>query len=71
MICVKDPNTAIPKGTILAILITALSYAVVAIICAGTTQRSATGCPPSNGNSTCIPQNETFGSYYDEQVFDT
>lgn len=67
-ILLKDPNSAIPKGTILAILITSISYAVIAIICAGTTQRSASGCLSTEKNSTCVPKNETYGSYYDEQV---
>ena len=63
----QDPCAAIPKGTILAIVITSISYAVIAIICAGTTQRVATGCV-GGINSTCVPKNETYGSYYDYQV---
>lgn len=36
----QDPNSAIPKGTILAIIITSISYAVVAIICGATMKRA-------------------------------
>lgn len=38
----KDPNKAIPKGTILAIIICSVSYAAVAIICAATVARAGT-----------------------------
>ena len=71
----QNPSKAIPKGTILAIIITTFSYAVVAIIFAGTTKRTATGYPPDfygygqfYNNSSCIPVEETYGSYYDYQV---
>lgn len=37
---IQDPNSAIPKGTILAICITSLSYAIVAIICGATMKRA-------------------------------
>ncbi len=36
----QDPNSAIPKGTILAICITSVSYAIVAIICGATMKRA-------------------------------
>ena len=69
--CIKDPNDAIPKGTILAIIITSISYAIVAIICAGTTKREATGNVADLQNGTyldCVHNNCTYGSYNDYQV---
>ncbi|KAK5650631.1 hypothetical protein RI129_001660 [Pyrocoelia pectoralis] len=39
----KDPQTAIPKGTLLAILLTTFSYIFIAIICGFTVVRDATG----------------------------
>lgn len=44
----QDPNSAIPKGTILAICITSVSYAIVAIICGATMKRA--------GNNIYIPK---------------
>lgn len=43
---IQDPNSAIPKGTILAICITSLSYAIVAIICGATMKRAGEILPP-------------------------
>jgi solute carrier family 12 sodium/potassium/chloride transporter 2 len=40
---VKDPQNAIPKGTMLAIFITSLTYIGFAIICGATMMRQATG----------------------------
>ncbi|XP_057378001.1 bumetanide-sensitive sodium-(potassium)-chloride cotransporter-like isoform X1 [Daphnia carinata] len=71
----KDPNTAIPKGTILAIIICSISYAGVAIICAATMARQATGnvmdlvngthlnCTSSVNGTDC-----RSGLYYDYQA---
>ncbi|XP_024870405.1 bumetanide-sensitive sodium-(potassium)-chloride cotransporter [Temnothorax curvispinosus] len=39
----KDPQTAIPKGTLLAILLTSLSYLMMAIMVGGTVMRDASG----------------------------
>ncbi|XP_011267934.2 bumetanide-sensitive sodium-(potassium)-chloride cotransporter [Camponotus floridanus] len=39
----KDPQTAIPKGTLLAILLTSLSYLIIAIIVGSTVMRDASG----------------------------
>ncbi|KYM89879.1 Bumetanide-sensitive sodium-(potassium)-chloride cotransporter [Atta colombica] len=39
----KDPQTAIPKGTLLAIFLTSLSYLMMAIMVGGTVMRDATG----------------------------
>ncbi|XP_011171411.1 bumetanide-sensitive sodium-(potassium)-chloride cotransporter [Solenopsis invicta] len=39
----KDPQTAIPKGTLLAILLTSLSYLLMAIMIGGSVMRDATG----------------------------
>ncbi|KYM96976.1 Bumetanide-sensitive sodium-(potassium)-chloride cotransporter [Cyphomyrmex costatus] len=39
----KDPQIAIPKGTLLAILLTSLSYLMMAIMVGGTVMRDATG----------------------------
>ncbi|KAH0951482.1 hypothetical protein HN011_002827 [Eciton burchellii] len=39
----KDPQTAIPKGTLLAILLTSLSYLVMAIMVGATVMRDASG----------------------------
>ncbi|XP_046651512.1 solute carrier family 12 member 3-like isoform X1 [Daphnia pulicaria] len=71
----KNPNSAIPKGTILAIIICSISYAGVAIICAATVARQATGrvmdlangtylnCTAAGNSSDC-----TSGLYYDYQA---
>nr|CAH0112221.1 unnamed protein product [Daphnia galeata] len=71
----KNPNSAIPKGTIWAIIICSISYAGVAIICAATVARQATGrvmdlangtylnCTTSANSSDC-----TSGLYYDYQA---
>lgn len=39
----QDPQTAIPKGTLLAILLTSLSYLVMAFMVGGTVMRDASG----------------------------
>ncbi|KZC10308.1 Bumetanide-sensitive sodium-(potassium)-chloride cotransporter [Dufourea novaeangliae] len=39
----KDPQTAIPKGTLLAILLTTISYFVMAFMVGGTVMRDASG----------------------------
>lgn len=67
----KDPSDAIPKGTIWAIISTSISYAIVAIVCAATTKRQATGSVEDFHNGTflnCGPTNCTYGSYNDYQL---
>ena len=39
----KDPASSIPKGTLLALLISAISYAVFVIFAGGAAARDATG----------------------------
>ncbi|XP_046634344.1 bumetanide-sensitive sodium-(potassium)-chloride cotransporter-like isoform X2 [Daphnia pulicaria] len=67
----KDPSAAIPKGTIWAIIATSISYAIVAIVCAATTVRQATGSIADFRNGTyldCVSKNCTYGSYNDYQL---
>ncbi|XP_059352273.1 bumetanide-sensitive sodium-(potassium)-chloride cotransporter-like isoform X2 [Daphnia carinata] len=67
----KDPNKAIPKGTILAIIICSISYAGVAIICAATVVRAATGNVEDLHNGTnlnCTINECNYGLYYDYQA---
>ncbi|XP_032780017.2 bumetanide-sensitive sodium-(potassium)-chloride cotransporter isoform X2 [Daphnia magna] len=67
----KDPNKAIPKGTILAIIICSISYAGVAIICAATVARAATGIVEDLNNGTnlnCTINECNYGLYYDYQA---
>ncbi|KRT82772.1 Amino acid permease, partial [Oryctes borbonicus] len=54
----KDPQKAIPKGTILAIFITTFSYLLLAFIVGFTMMRDATGIIPAVINSTEF-RNET------------
>ncbi|XP_046651527.1 bumetanide-sensitive sodium-(potassium)-chloride cotransporter-like isoform X2 [Daphnia pulicaria] len=71
----KNPNSAIPKGTILAIIICSSVYAGVAIICAATMTREATGVVIDLTNMTYLENvflvNSTennFGLYHDYQA---
>ncbi|XP_046450809.1 solute carrier family 12 member 3-like [Daphnia pulex] len=72
----RNPNTAIPKGTILAIIICSISYAGIAIICAATMARQATGSvlDLANGislNCTFSAENRSnckSGLYHDYQA---
>ncbi|NXE18701.1 S12A1 protein, partial [Ardeotis kori] len=54
----KDPQSAIPKGTMLAILITTIAYIAVAICAASCVVRDATG----NINDTVVPGMSCNGS---------
>ncbi|NWU61917.1 S12A1 protein, partial [Pterocles burchelli] len=54
----KDPQGAIPKGTMLAILITTIAYIAVAICAASSVVRDATG----NINDTVVPGMSCNGS---------
>ncbi|XP_046634308.1 bumetanide-sensitive sodium-(potassium)-chloride cotransporter-like [Daphnia pulicaria] len=53
----KDPSVAIPKGTLLAIAVTSVSYIIFAIIAGATVLRDATGIP-SNYNNTVATIND-------------
>ncbi|EFX62925.1 hypothetical protein DAPPUDRAFT_67555, partial [Daphnia pulex] len=68
----KNPNKAIPKGTILAIIFCSMSYAGIAIICAATVSRAATGIVEDLQNGTNLNCNDThpciYGLSYDYQV---
>ncbi|XP_050296584.1 bumetanide-sensitive sodium-(potassium)-chloride cotransporter [Anthonomus grandis grandis] len=68
----KDPQTSIPKGTILAILITTMSYIIMAIFAGSTVMRDASGNVEDYllGNLTdCIP-NCTYGLQNSFQVIE-
>nr|CAH0110870.1 unnamed protein product [Daphnia galeata] len=60
----KNPNKAIPKGTILAIIICSMSYVGIAIICAATVTRAATGIVEELHNGTNLNCNDTNGCNY-------
>ncbi|XP_057374572.1 LOW QUALITY PROTEIN: bumetanide-sensitive sodium-(potassium)-chloride cotransporter-like [Daphnia carinata] len=67
----KNPNKAIPKGTILSIIICSISYAIVAIICAATVARRATGIVEDLHNGTnlnCTINECNYGLYHDYQA---
>lgn len=58
----RDPQTAIPKGTLLAIFITTLSYVIIAIVVGATVARDATGNIEDVINGTLMTVNCTLGS---------
>nr|CAI5860667.1 unnamed protein product [Callosobruchus analis] len=70
----KDPQKAIPKGTILAILITALSYILMAVVAGCTVVRDATGNVSDYVNVTsenwpvCEPGECKYGLHNNFQV---
>ncbi|XP_057373614.1 bumetanide-sensitive sodium-(potassium)-chloride cotransporter-like isoform X1 [Daphnia carinata] len=71
----KNPNSAIPKGTILAIILCSVVYAGVAIICGATMVRQATGSVIDLANGTSLHcstllngTNCTSGLNYDYQA---
>ena len=70
----KDPSVAVPKGTLLAIIVTTISYVALCWLLGGSVARDASGIVPMiingtlmNPNSTCTANCE-FGSIYDLQV---
>ncbi|ERL92941.1 hypothetical protein D910_10246 [Dendroctonus ponderosae] len=68
----KDPQSAIPKGTLLAVLITTISYILMAVFAGSTVLRDASGNITDylNGNiSSCIP-NCTYGLQNNFQVIE-
>lgn len=67
----KDPQTAIPKGTILAIFITTSSYMLMALIVGFTVLRDATGNVDDYLNGTftnCTVGSCLYGSHNSFQV---
>lgn len=67
----QDPQTAIPKGTLLAIFLTTLSYLLIAIICGATVLRNASGNVEDLLNDTltsCLPENCYYGLHNNFQV---
>ncbi|CAN8005615.1 unnamed protein product [Ixodes hexagonus] len=70
-----NPQTAIPKGTYLAIIVTTISYMVFAAIAGAVTLREATGIPPINGTmedirNCTITGGCEYGLLYDSQVME-
>lgn len=71
-----DPQTAIPKGTYLAIIITTISYVFFAIVCGCVTVRQANGLELVNGTTFEDVRNCTltdgcqYGLLYDSQVME-
>ncbi|XP_017777968.1 PREDICTED: solute carrier family 12 member 2 [Nicrophorus vespilloides] len=69
----RDPQSAIPKGTILAIAVTTFSYIVMAIVCGFTVVRDATGNIEDFFNGTfrdCAPGECLYGSQNSFQVIE-
>ncbi|CAH1106034.1 unnamed protein product [Psylliodes chrysocephalus] len=67
----KDPQTAIPKGTLLSILITTITYILMAIVAGCTVLRDATGNPFDYINGSwpiCPPGHCRFGLHNDFQA---
>lgn len=72
----KDPSVAIPKGTLLAIAVTSISYIIFAIIAGATVLRDATGIPTDyNDTATlnnyielCLEQDCEWGLHNSFQV---
>ncbi|CAN8029665.1 unnamed protein product [Ixodes persulcatus] len=70
-----DPQTAIPKGTYLAIIVTTISYMIFAAMAGSVTLREATGIPPINGTmedirNCTITGGCEYGLLYDSQVME-
>ncbi|XP_058454555.1 bumetanide-sensitive sodium-(potassium)-chloride cotransporter isoform X2 [Malaya genurostris] len=71
----KDPSKAIPKGTILAIVSTSLSYVAMAIMAGATVVRDATGNVTDLANDSwafadCAPEECHFGLHNSFQVME-
>lgn len=67
----QDPQTAIPKGSLLAILLTSLSYLLMAVVAGCTVLRDATGNATDyiNGSwPTCEPNGCKYGLMNNFQV---
>lgn len=59
----KDPSSAIPKGTLLSLLISMISYIVTAVLSGSAAVRSATG----NSTEFCLKDCH-YGLYYDFSI---
>ncbi|XP_065077577.1 solute carrier family 12 member 1 isoform X1 [Ochlerotatus camptorhynchus] len=71
----KDPSKAIPKGTILAIILTTISYIAMAIMAGATVTRDATGnlTDIANGSwafADCAPEQCEYGLHNSFQVME-
>ncbi|XP_030372574.1 bumetanide-sensitive sodium-(potassium)-chloride cotransporter isoform X2 [Scaptodrosophila lebanonensis] len=71
----KDPQKSIPKGTILAIIITTGTYLLMVLICGGTVARDATGniTDVVNGSFAfldCLPGECDYGLHNSFQVIE-
>nr|XP_022904226.1 bumetanide-sensitive sodium-(potassium)-chloride cotransporter [Onthophagus taurus] len=73
----RDPQKAIPKGTLLSILLTSLSYILIAIVCGFTVMRENIVCENSTGVAEMILDNFTqngtchvYGSHHSFQVIE-
>lgn len=70
-IILQDPSTAIPKGTLLSILITITSYIVLIVVPGAVHLREASGNLDELQNGTyfnCSFRNCTQGLYHNENV---
>ncbi|XP_077555493.1 sodium chloride cotransporter 69 [Haemaphysalis longicornis] len=72
-----DPQTAIPKGTYLAIIVTTISYVFFAAVAGSVTVREANGLPLENGtthadvrNCSLVEQGCEYGLLFDSQVME-
>ncbi|KAL9698244.1 hypothetical protein quinque_001685 [Culex quinquefasciatus] len=71
----KDPSKAIPKGTILAIILTSISYVGMAIMAGATVLRDATGNVTDMANGSwafaeCAPEECEYGLHNSFQVME-
>ncbi|XP_062565684.1 bumetanide-sensitive sodium-(potassium)-chloride cotransporter isoform X2 [Armigeres subalbatus] len=71
----KDPSKAIPKGTILAIVLTSLSYVTMAVMAGATVVRDATGNVTDMANGSwafaeCAPEECKYGLHNSFQVME-
>ncbi|XP_057664509.1 bumetanide-sensitive sodium-(potassium)-chloride cotransporter isoform X1 [Diorhabda carinulata] len=67
----KDPQSSIPKGTLLAILVTSSTYILMSIVAGCTVLRDASGNITDYVNGSwpvCLPGNCTYGLQNDFQV---
>ena len=66
----KDPGKAIPKGTLLAIFSTYISYVIYTFVVAATSLREASGILDPSGNNTvpCESEDCPFGTLVSQQM---
>lgn len=72
---VQDPSTSIPKGTILAIVITSMTYVLMAMCAGATVARDATGNVRDlfNGSQAflhCLPEQCKYGLHNSFEVIE-